>query len=707
MGYLDSGSTLLWNDAKQFIPKIKKEGLKQFLSVWKNHQQRHDTSLSWGDELELSLVCVDDSHSCLVVNGEQLIRVLQDKQKQMNTRKDTAQTLCEWHPEFSNHMVEVIPQKPYKSIVDSIFNIFQSMHERRLIIQNVLQPNQFVVSFTAYPRFGLPGFLEKKYTPSSGFLPLLKTENSNSQSLFIPDVLPNPHARFSTLVYNIKCRRQVKPFIIVPLYMDKFTNGGYCSNHTSDALYQKEKDWSQAQKKEDLDRFTVAELSKKTINPVKGHVYMDAFAFGMSQCCVQTTHMCSDEKEARYLHDQLLVLAPFFLALSASTCVERGYLVNTDTRWETLEQAVDCRTQKEKHYIKKSRYSSSSLYLSNEEPHQSNYNHWNDTHPYINQEAKNYLIENGVDMILANHIAHLWIRDPLVIYENKVDLDSTEHTDHFENIQSTNWNSVRFKPPPKNKYTTDSIGWRVECRSPESQLSDIENSSLVAFISILTQVITKKRLNFYIPMSMNDENMFRAQQRDAVTQQTFYFRTNIFTTNFKELSDPDSIQLLSLHEILCGSATSTVSFPGLVALCYEYIQETQSFHSSQALDFFQKTMHLYIQRVQGKLLTGAQFLRQFIISHPCYQQDSFVNDIICRDITIVSIYLGFHICTALPLLGDIQHVLPLMSLPHHNVKTLQLPRFSSQLLQRFQNASWYATSLVFDSNFSYLITNDG
>lgn len=650
---------------------------------------------------------MDDSRSCLVVNGEEVIRVLQEKQKLSDSAMNTTQTLCEWHPEFSNHMIEVIPQKPYKTNVECILDLFKSMHERRLIIQNALKQNQFVVSFTAYPRFGLPGFLEQKYTPLSGFMPLQEVEKSNSQSLFIPDILPNPHARFSTLVYNIKCRRQVKPFILLPLYMDKFTNGGYSSTQTSDPLYERERDWSQAQEKESLNRFTVAELSNKTLNPVKGSVYMDAFAFGMSQCCVQTTHMCCSEKEARYLHDQLLVLAPVFLALSASTCVGRGYLVNTDTRWATLEQAVDCRTEKETHYIKKSRYSPSSLYLSNEEPHQSNYNQWNDTDPYINEEAKNYLMQNGVDMILANHIAHLWIRDPLVIYENKIDLDPTEYTDHFENIQSTNWNSVRFKPPPKNKYTTDSIGWRVECRSPESQLTDIENSSLVAFISILTQAILKKRFNFYIPMSMNDENMFRAQQRDAITEQTFYFRTNIFSTNLKELSNPKSIELLSLHEILCGSTTSSVAFPGLMPLCYAFIEETQSLQSSQVLNFFQKAMQLYIQRVQGKLLTGAQFLRKFILLHPCYQQDSFVNEIICRDITIVSIYLGFHICTALPLVGNIDHVLPFMPLPHHDVETLQLPRFSSQLLQCFQHVSWYATSLIFNSNFSYLITNVG
>jgi glutamate--cysteine ligase catalytic subunit len=79
----------------------------------------------------------------------------------------------------------------------------------------------------------------------------------------------------------------------------------------------------------------------------------------------------------------------------------------------------------------------------------------------------------GVDELLARHIAHLFIRDPLVIYRDKLKLDDENRSDHFEvfqavknstehlqNIQSTNWQTVRFKPPPPNS----SIGWRVEFR---------------------------------------------------------------------------------------------------------------------------------------------------------------------------------------------------------------------------------------------------
>jgi glutamate--cysteine ligase catalytic subunit len=41
-----------------------------------------------------------------------------------------------------------------------------------------------------------------------------------------------------------------------------------------------------------------------------------------------------------------------------------------------------------------------------------------------------------------------------------VDQDDVKQTDHFENIQSTNWQTVRFKPPPYGA----PIGWRVEFR---------------------------------------------------------------------------------------------------------------------------------------------------------------------------------------------------------------------------------------------------
>jgi glutamate--cysteine ligase catalytic subunit len=71
---------------------------------------------------------------------------------------------------------------------------------------------------------------------------------------------------------------------------------------------------------------------------------MDAMAFGMGMCCLQTTYLTKNIRHARYLYDQLAVISPLFLALSAGTPIAKGKLLGTDTRWEIISAAVDDRT---------------------------------------------------------------------------------------------------------------------------------------------------------------------------------------------------------------------------------------------------------------------------------------------------------------------------------------------------------------------------
>ena len=67
----------------------------------------------------------------------------------------------------------------------------------------------------------------------------------------------------------------------------------------------------------------------------------------------------------------------------------------------------------------------------------------------------------------------------------------------IKNIQSTNWQTLRFKPPPPNS----SIGWRVEFRSMEVQLTDFENAAFAIFVVLLSRAILYFNLNFYVPIS--------------------------------------------------------------------------------------------------------------------------------------------------------------------------------------------------------------
>lgn len=138
----------------------------------------------------------------------------------------------------------------------------------------------------------------------------------------------------------------------------------------------------------------------------------------------------------------------------------------------------------------------------------------------IDEAIKKKLMDDGVDELLATHFAHLFIRDPIVIFEETLVQDDETSSDHFEvcpcslptsltarllisifslvqNIQSTNWQTVRFKPPPPGS----PIGWRVEFRSMEVQLTDYENAAHAVFIVLLTRAIMNLGLNFYLPIS--------------------------------------------------------------------------------------------------------------------------------------------------------------------------------------------------------------
>jgi glutamate--cysteine ligase catalytic subunit len=118
--------------------------------------------------------------------------------------------------------------------------------------------------------------------------------------------------------------------------------------------------------------------------------------------------------------------------------------------------------------------------------------------------------------------------------------------EHFQNLQSTNWQTMRFKPPPPKS----TIGWRVEFRPCEAQITDFENAAYVCFIVLLTRVIVTYGLNFLIPISKVDENMKRAQKRDAILNQKFWFRKDLVSQ-----SSPTDAESTAGQEQICVEMT--------------------------------------------------------------------------------------------------------------------------------------------------------
>lgn len=119
---------------------------------------------------------------------------------------------------------------------------------------------------------------------------------------------------------------------------------------------------------------------------------------------------------------------------------------------------------------------------------------------------------------------------------------------------------MRFKPPPPHS----TIGWRVEFRPCEAQITDFENAAFVCFIVLLTRVVLTYKLNFLIPISKVDENMQRAQKRDAVLNQKFWFRKDPAAQNTEGASAPtapeDCCVEMTINEIINGKVTSFFFF---------------------------------------------------------------------------------------------------------------------------------------------------
>jgi glutamate--cysteine ligase catalytic subunit len=301
-----------------------------------------------------------------------------------------------WRPEYGGYMVEGTPGKPYGGLLAHFNTIEANMMYRREEVSKMLPPDECVMTLTHYPRLGCPSFTFPHFEPRPF------DENSAAQSLFIPDeAIFSGHPRFKTLTRNIRMRRGEKVCINLPIYKDKNT------------------------------QIPVEGSLKETPD----HVYMDAMCFGMGSCCLQLTFQACNINEARQLYDQLTPLCPIMLALTAAAPIYRGHLTEIDCRWNIISQSVDCRTAEErglaplkdnKFRIYKSRYDSIDSYLSPEGEK------YNDMPLVYDEKVYQELRDGGIDHLLAQHIAHLFIRDTVSLFSEKIHQDDEVDTDHFE-----------------------------------------------------------------------------------------------------------------------------------------------------------------------------------------------------------------------------------------------------------------------------------
>lgn len=591
MGLLSEGSPLSWEETKALAQHVREHGIEQFINLYARLRDRQGDVLKWGDEVEYIIVRFDDERKAAQVSlkAREMLAVLNEKEA-----ADPQGVKSLWRPEYGAYMIEGTPGKPYGGLL-AHFNVVEAnMRYRRLEVAEMLSPGEHVMSITNFPRLGCPDFTFPTAKPTP------EDETCAARSLYFPDDAIYPgHPRFKTLTRNIRQRRGEKVSINLPIFKDK-----------------------------------------NTVIPVEGslpdkpdYVHMDAMGFGMGCCCLQLTFQACNITEARTLYDQLTPMCPIMLALTAASPAYRGYLTDVDCRWNVISASVDCRTREERgeiplkndrFRINKSRYDSIDSYLS---PAGDKYN---DVPLVMDEALYKRLLEGGIDHLLAQHIAHLFIRDSVSLFSEKVHQNDKEDTDHFENIQSTNWQTMRFKPPPPNS----PIGWRVEFRPCEAQLTDFENAAIVCFVVLLTRVILSYQLDFLIPISKVDENMQTSQKRGAVLTEKFWFKKNINgakdqPNNHNEQSnglDGDEYELMTIDQIINGKGC----FPGLVPLINSYLGSMDVDADTHCT--IQQYLKLIQKRASGELLTTASWIRKEITEHEEYKHDSVVSERICYDL---------------------------------------------------------------------------
>lgn len=576
MGLLSIGTPFPWDQAVKYADFVREQGLIQFMNAYNLGTSRNGDESLWGDEVEYMIVCIDPSkklarlHLCV----ETLIPKLEELSNE-----------ALWRPEYARYMLEGTPNLPYKSNFEDYLQVEKSMKKRRQLASSVLEKNNMsLICITSFPMLGVENFLTIDYEKNG---PVAK-------SLFLPDCLTNIHARFPTLTANIRLRRGSKVAINIPIFKDINTKPLNLPDNISTPKQAKQ-----------------------------GHIYMDAMGFGMGCSCLQTTIQTSDIDKARRLYDALVPLSPIMLALTAGAPIFKGILADIDCRWTVISQSVDCRTEEErglkkstesKYRIDKSRYDSVSCYISNNKHFKPEYNDLNLTY---NKEYYSTLINNGIDDLLAKHIAHLFIRDPLVIFEELLEQNKNS-MDHFENIQSTNWQTVRFKPPPPS---SEQLGWRVEFRPMEIMITDFENAAFSVFTVLLSQTILYFDLNIYIPISNVDKNMEIAHKKDAVINEKFYFRKDL-----ESAAHNDNIEMMSINQIINGNT----EFIGLIPLINKYL-DSHSIEPNikKKIDNY---LNLVSMRASGELMTTARFIRKFVTNHKDYKKDSRINHNINYDL---------------------------------------------------------------------------
>ncbi|RAH81450.1 glutamate cysteine ligase, partial [Aspergillus japonicus CBS 114.51] len=576
-----------WQEIKDIAPIARQGAAEQLLHIWTRQRYRIDPEALWGDEIEYTLINVDAkaSKATLLLSQENVLRQYEKRCAKENRLATSSKSwnAVSFQPEWGRYMIEATPAKPYGEEITALLKVENNMRLRqcrRDLIRQCLLPNQHPLTLSVLPGLGTQG-LFTTLEPDTRF-----SGNASDGRVY------HPSTRYIMATENLTTRRQGRFECHVPVFRDELTERPFYDKNVS---------------------YEYLSQQLPPADPKEGHIHLDCPELGMGCCCIQVTMQAPNEPEARWLHDQLMVLGPLMLALTAATPVYKGYLVDTDTRWGYISACLDDRTTEEL-ATTPPRYSWNRTYISSEKP--LDVEGKTSSQP-IDESLKQGLLDGGMDEPLAHHFATVLSRDPIIVSREDIEQFDPNDSGLFDMLYNSVWQHVRLKPP----LCDSGPGWRVEFRPMEVQLTDHDNAAFSIFIYLLSRAITAFHLNFYIPIDKLGDSMERAQKRNAALDERIWFRRTGWS----------AYALLSMDEIVNGENSEVPSgFPGLINIVWAYLQYMDT--PLRERKRLKQYLDVISKRASGQLPTPAQWMRSVVMTHPEYRRDSRVGEKIRFDL---------------------------------------------------------------------------
>ncbi|KAF2669907.1 GCS-domain-containing protein [Microthyrium microscopicum] len=478
-----------------------------------------------------------------------------------------------FQPEFARFMIETEPNKPYGNSPKALLKVKDDMKQRREAIQSELGKEEKLMTLSVFPRLGVDHFLEP-----DGQHPKVKDYDATVAN-----------GKYGYAMNNVTARARRAREIKIPIFQDKNTTG-------------------------------------------PKNLTLNHFIYGPGACSLQATFQCQTLDDARRLHDQLTVLAPIFLALTAATPVYRGILVDTDARINQISQAVDDRSPDEKARSRLSnRWSTSPMYLQRWNQDESHENNLDSELQKTREEHAAILEAGGMDSVLAKFFATIHLRDPIYLDCRDGNVENVTGKAVHLSLLSSFWSHVRLKVPEPD---APNHGWRVEFRPMELQPTDYENAAILVFLNLLRQTLSwlGPEYDFWMPLNLVEENMQRAHTRDGLTQTRFWFPSNSCATGNGSIAgskhrDSQDITELSIADIINGR---TGVIEGLLPTVRRFLASNATFEDPQS-EQLEPYLNFIELHAEGKIPTTASWIRNFVQAHHSYKKDSRVGPEISYD----------------------------------------------------------------------------